>query len=104
MTVGRKVQEAGNRREPCKQKPGKESLVHLTTAPNDLAAQMWAEILEDEGIPYSMKMGRVAGDFFSLFSKMGVPVEFHVLASEAQRAKEIPDSLEESPTDSDSLG
>jgi hypothetical protein len=62
---------------------------------------MWAEILEDEGIHCSMKMGRIAGDFLSLFTKMGVPVEIHVLASEAQRAKEILDSLEESPTDGD---
>ncbi len=86
------MEEVGNKHE---------SLVRIATAPNDVVAQMWAEILGDEGIPCSMKMGRVAGDFFSLFSKMGVPVEIHVLASEAQRAKEILDSLEESPTDSD---
>jgi hypothetical protein len=77
------------------------SLVHAATAPNEVVAQMWAEILEDEGIHCSMKMGRIAGDFLSLFTKMGVPVEIHVLASEAQRAKEILDSLEESPTDGD---
>jgi hypothetical protein len=62
---------------------------------------MWAEILEDDGIHCSIKMGRVAGDFLSLFTRMGVPAEVHVLASEAQKAKEILDSLEESPTDSD---
>jgi hypothetical protein len=33
--------------------------------------------------------------------KMGVPVEIHVLASEAHRAEEILDSLEESPNDTD---
>jgi hypothetical protein len=79
----------------------RESLVHATTAPNEVVAQMWAEILKDEGIHCSMKMGRIAGDFLSLFTKMGVPVEIHVLASEAQRAKEILASLEESPADSD---
>jgi hypothetical protein len=79
----------------------RESLVHAATAPNEVVAQMWAEILEDEGIHCSMKMGRIAGDFLSLFTKMGVPVEIHVLASESQRAKEILDSLEESPTDGD---
>jgi hypothetical protein len=84
------VEEVGNKRE---------SLVRIGTAPNDVVAQMWAEILQDEGIHCSMKMGRIAGDFLSLFTRMGVPVEIHVLASEAQRAKEILDSLEESPAD-----
>jgi hypothetical protein len=91
----------GNKREPSKRKPGNEPLVHVATAPNEVVAQMWAEILEDDGIHCSIKMGRVAGDFFSLFTRMGVPVEIHVLASEAQKAKEILDSLEESPTDTD---
>jgi hypothetical protein len=86
------VEEVGNKRE---------SLVRIGTAPNDVVAQMWAEILQDEGIHCSMKMGRIAGDFLSLFTRMGVPVEIHVLASEAQRAKEILDSLEESPADCD---
>jgi hypothetical protein len=86
------VKEVGNKREP---------LVHIATAPNEVVAQMWAEILEDDGIHCSIKMGRVAGDFLSLFTRMGVPAEVHVLASEAQKAKEILDSLEESPTDSD---
>jgi hypothetical protein len=86
------VEEVGNKRE---------SIVRIGTAPNDVVAQMWAEILQDEGIHCSMKMGRIAGDFLSLFTRMGVPVEIHVLASEAQRAKEILDSLEESPADCD---
>jgi hypothetical protein len=86
------VEEVGNKRE---------SLVRIGTAPNDVVAQMWAEILQDEGIHCSMKIGRIAGDFLSLFTRMGVPVEIHVLASEAQRAKEILDSLEESPADCD---
>ena len=86
------MEEVGNKRE---------SLVRIGTAPNDVVAQMWAEILQDEGIHCSMKMGRIAGDFLSLLTRMGVPVEIHVLASEAQRAKEILDSLEESPTDGD---
>jgi hypothetical protein len=86
------VKRVGNKRE---------SLVYAITAPNEVVSQMWAEILKDEGIHCSMKMGRIAGDFLSLFTRMGVPVEIHVLASEAQRAKEILGSLEESPTDSD---
>jgi hypothetical protein len=60
---------------------------------------MWAEILKDDGIHCSAKMNTAAGDFLSLFTRMGVPVEIHVLASEAHRAEEILDSLEESPTD-----
>jgi hypothetical protein len=86
------VRRVGNKRE---------SLVHAATAPNEVVAQMWAEILEDEGIHCSMKMGGIAGDFLSLLTRMGVPVQIHVLASEAQRARGILDSLEESPTDSD---
>jgi hypothetical protein len=92
MTVGGEVKGVGNKRE---------SLMRATTAPNEVVAQMWAEILKDEGIHCLMKMGRIAGDFLSLFTKIGVPVEIHVLASEGQMAKEILDSLEESPTDSD---
>jgi hypothetical protein len=90
-----------NKREPSKHKPGKEPLVHLTAAPNEVVAQMWAEILEDDGIHCSTKMGTIAGDSLSVFTRMGVPVEIYVLASEVQRANEILDSLEESPTDSD---
>jgi Putative prokaryotic signal transducing protein len=101
MTVGRKVQQVGNKREPSRQKPGKQPLVHLTTAPNEVVAQMWAEILEEDGIRCSTKMGTVAGDFLSVFTRMGVPVEIYVLASEAQRANRILDSLGESPADSD---
>jgi hypothetical protein len=79
----------------------RESLVHAATAPNEVVAQMWTEILDDEDIHCLMKMGRIAGDFLSLLTKIGVPVEIHVLASEGQMAKEVLDSLEESPTDSD---
>jgi hypothetical protein len=82
----------GNKREP---------LVHIATAPNEVVAEMWAEILEDDGIHCSMKVGTVTGDFFSLFTRMVVPVGIHVLESDAQKAKEILDSLEDSPTDTD---
>jgi len=77
----------------------RESLVHIATAPNEVVAQMWVEILEDDGIHCSMKMGTVGGDFLSLFTRMGGRVEIYALASEAQKAKEILDSLEESPAD-----
>ena len=91
----------GNKREPSKHKLRNEPLVHIATAPNEVVARMWAEILKDEGIHCLIKMGTAAGDFLSLFTRMGVPVEIHVLASEAQKAKEILDSLKESPSDTD---
>jgi hypothetical protein len=90
-----------NNREPSKHKLGNEPLVHIATAPNEVVAQMWVEILKDDGIHCSMKMGTATGDFLSLFTRMGVPVEIHVLASEAQKAEEILASLEESPADTD---
>jgi len=91
----------GNKREPSKHKLRNEPLVQIATAPNEVVAQMWTEILEDDGIHCSTKMGTPAGDFLSLFTRMGVQVEIHVLASEAQKAKEILDSLRESPSDTD---
>jgi hypothetical protein len=91
----------GNKREPSKHKLGNEPFVHIATAPNEVVAQMWAEILEDDGIHCLMKMGTAATDFLSLLTRMGVPTEIHVLASEAQKAEEILGSLEESPADTD---
>ena len=76
-----------------------DPLVHICTAPNEVVAQMWAGILEDDGIHCTTKMGSIGADFLSVFTRMGVAVEIYVLASEARKAKEILDSLDESPTD-----
>ena len=91
----------GNKHEPAKHELGNKPLVHITTAPNEVVAQMWAQILEDDGIHCLIKRGTVTSDFFSLLTNTGVPAEIHVLSSQAQEAKEILDSLEESSTDID---
>jgi hypothetical protein len=75
----------------------RDLLVNVATAPNEIVAQMWVQILNYEGICCLMKIGTVAGDFFSLFTRMGPSVGIYVLAAEAEKSKEILDSLEEPP-------
>jgi hypothetical protein len=71
-----------------------EPLVRIATAPNEPTAMMWAEILENEGI-HSLTKSR------DLRAAMYVPsllslCEIHVLALQAEKAKEILASLSES--------
>ena len=68
-----------------------EPLVRVATAPNEPTAMMWAEILENEGI-HSLTKSR------DLMASMYMPsllssCEIHVLASQAEKAKEILASL-----------
>ena len=64
-----------------------EPLVHIVTAPNEPLANMWAGILENEGIHSLVKSGNLKAAMYmpSLLSRC----EIHVLASEAEKAKEI---------------
>jgi hypothetical protein len=64
-----------------------EPLVHIATAPNEPLALMWAEILENEGIHSLVKSGNLKAAMYmpSLLSRC----EIHVLASEAEKAREI---------------
>jgi hypothetical protein len=64
-----------------------EPLVHIATAPNEPIAMMWKEILEEEGI-HSIIKGE------DLTAAMYIPsglfqCRIHVLASQAEKAKQI---------------
>ena len=74
-----------------KEKPSKEPLLHIATAPSKPLAMMWAEILKDEGIDSFVKGGDLEAAMYvpSLLSHS----EIHVLASQAEKAKGILDSL-----------
>ncbi len=70
-----------------------EPLVRIETAPNEPTAMMWVEILENEGI-HSLTKSR------DLMASMYMPsllsnCEIYVLASQAEKAKEILASLTE---------
>ncbi|MBI2849673.1 MAG: DUF2007 domain-containing protein [Chloroflexi bacterium] len=62
-------------------------LIHVATAPNEPIALMWAEILENEGIRCMVKRTDPIGLVY-LQSTL-LPCEIHVLASQAEKAKEI---------------
>ena len=66
----------------------KDPLAHIATAPNEPIAMMWAEILENNDIRSLIKRQQ------DLVLAMQVPFAFshceiHVLASQAEKAKEI---------------
>lgn len=72
--------------EKRKNKGHEDPLVRVAVAPNEPLAKMWAEVLENEGI-HSVVKSR------SLRASMYVPsllaaCEIHVLASQAESAKE----------------
>lgn len=70
-----------------KAKAGKDPLIHIATAPNEPLAMMWAEILENEGIYSSFKSRDLRAALYTppLLSQC----EIHVLASHAEKAREI---------------
>ena len=64
-----------------------EPLVHIATAPNEPIAKVWAEILENNGIHYLLKSEDLGAAMYipSIFCNCRI----HVLASQAEKAKEI---------------
>ena len=70
-----------------KAKSGEDPLVHIATAPNEPLAIMWTEILENEGIHSLMKSRDLRAAMYmpSLLSHCVI----HVLASQAEKAKQI---------------
>jgi hypothetical protein len=72
---------------------GHEPLVHIATAPDEVTAALWKEVLEDEGIRCLVKRDDLAAATFAL--TWNTQCEIHVLASESEKAKEILDSLRE---------
>ncbi len=71
--------------EPRQPNPKKEPLVFVTSAPNEVIANMWADILEQHGIHVLVKHGPVT----SYAASFGESIEIHALASQANEAKEI---------------
>jgi hypothetical protein len=82
---------------PASPKPAKvrkESLVHIADAPNGTVAEMWAGLLKANHIHCLVKGGNFRAEMnaHSPFLPSGI----YVVASEAQRAREILDGLPES--------
>jgi hypothetical protein len=74
---------------PLPPKHGKidEPLVHIATAPNESIANMWAGILEEHGIRCVLKSANLRAAMYYFLYNM--TCQIHVLASEAEQAKEI---------------
>jgi hypothetical protein len=73
------------------------SMVHVATAPNEAVAYMWAGALEDNGIHCMVKAEDMSASWF--MPRINAFHRIHVLASEADRAVEILDSLCEAGED-----
>jgi hypothetical protein len=78
----------------AKRGKGSDPLVHIADAPNEPIARMWMESLENNGIRSTMKGGAFKPEMGS--DSPFLPCEIYVLASEAQRAREILDGLPDS--------
>jgi hypothetical protein len=72
---------------PKRKKKRDEPLVHIATAPNEMIANMWSGILKEQGINCLLKGSELKAAMYSL--TFNQPYEIHVLASVAERAKEI---------------
>jgi hypothetical protein len=70
-----------------KSEKGKEPLVRLATAPNEMIASLWKGILEENGINSMLKS--VSFMESAQYTRNVFPYEIYVLASEADKAREI---------------
>jgi hypothetical protein len=68
-------------------KKAEEKLEHIATAPNEPIARMWAEILEDNNIHSLLKGGELGAAMY--IPQLQLEYQIYVLASEAERAREI---------------
>ena len=73
--------------KPAKRKGHDDPLVPIATAANEAMANMWAGMLEENGIHCLIK-DKLSGVTLSVWS-MNRPCEIHVIASEARRATRI---------------
>lgn len=69
-----------------------ENLVPVAVAPNELIAELWRGLLEEEGITAMLK---AMGPGSAYFSNFGNQHTLFVLESDVQRAREILDQDEE---------
>ena len=65
-------------------------LVQVATAPNEIEAQLWKNILEDNGI---QSMIKVAESLNLYLSPLGLKHRLYVLEEDEQKAREILDGI-----------
>jgi hypothetical protein len=58
-----------------------------------MVANMWSDILLDNGIRCLLKSGNLGGTWYVI--PYGLSYEIHVLAPDADKAKQIPETLAE---------
>jgi hypothetical protein len=66
-----------------------DPLVHVATAPNEILASMWVDILKQNGIQALVKSGPLKAGLYSF----NEPCEIKALKSQADEAKQILESL-----------
>jgi hypothetical protein len=64
-----------------------ELLVHIAAAPNESLASMWSRILEEHGIQCLLRSANLRAAIYAF--TYNLTCQIHVLASQAERAKEI---------------
>ena len=64
-----------------------EPVVYIATAPNESVANMWAGILEEQGIRCLLKSANLRAAMYAFTYNM--TCQLHVLASQADQAREI---------------
>jgi hypothetical protein len=66
---------------------GKEPLIHVATATNEIVANMWKGVLAENGINCLLKSANLVTSVYA--SPIANQYEVLVLASEAEKAREI---------------
>ena len=82
--------------EPTPEPPSKseirnEPLIHIATAPNGMMANMWSDILLDNGIRCLLKGGNLGAAWY--FSPNVLSYELHVSVPDADKARQILETL-----------
>ncbi len=88
------VDDLSEKPEHSSSSMGEEDLVCVGSAPNEVVASIWLQILEESGIRAVAQSGRPMSGLLGDFS-FNVPSEVYVLESQADRAAEILESLVE---------
>ncbi len=70
-----------------KNERGKEPLVHIATAPNEMVANLWKDVLTENGIKCLLKSINLVTSLYT--SPFTLQYEVQVLASDAEKAREI---------------
>jgi hypothetical protein len=78
----------------------KKDLAFVARAPNEPIAQMWAGILENEGIHSVIKGQELTAAMY--ISSSASPCDIFVLSEQSEKAKEILQAFIEEPENTDS--